>query len=209
MKTTSYFPSKDTVLNGWFQSLDTNIDTYAADLGLSPETVALLKNAATSGMTALDESIAAKLNAASKVAAKNTIIAASESIIRKEVTIIKKLAGYTDAIGAALGIVPLGSPFDPNGYQAEILGAANTAPGGEVTLRFSRAYGNIDGVNVYYRLQGQADFQFIIFHKRSPFVDETPLGQPGVPEVREYRIRATLDDSEIGLFSDPFVLTVA
>jgi len=27
--------------------------------------------------------------------------------------------------------------------------------------------------------------------------------------VREYRLHATLNDAEIGLFSDPFVLTVS
>ena len=119
------------------------------------------------------------------------------------------MPGYTEAIGEALGIVPSGAPFDPNAYQAEIISAINTNSGGEVTIRFRKTYGKIDGVNVYSRLQGQADWKLLGFKKLSPYLDETPLAQPGVPEVREYRVRAVHNDVEIGLFRDVTPLTVS
>ena len=145
---------------------------------------------------------------ASKVATKNTAVASATHLVRDQVALFKKQPGYTEAIGEVLGVVPSPSPFDPDTYQAKILSAVNTAPGGVVKVRFSKAYGNISGINLYYRLQGQTVFQLIGFRQNTPFVDDTPVAQPNVPEVREYQGIAVISDVEIGLASDIVAVTV-
>ena len=99
-------------------------------------------------------------------------------------------------------------PFDPNTYQAKILSAVNTAAGGVVKLRFSKANGKISGINLYVRLQGQTEFRLVGFRQLTPFVDDTPLAQPNVPEVREYQAVAVVSDVEIGIPSDIVAVTV-
>lgn len=142
------------------------------------------------------------------MAAKNAAVASASRLVRSQAQVFKRQPGYTEAIGEALGIIPSANPFDPNTYQAKIMSAVNSAPGGVVKLRFNKAHGNISGVNMYYRLQGQTAFQFIAFRQITPFVDNTPLAQPGVPEVREYQAIAVISDVEIGIPSDIVAVTV-
>jgi hypothetical protein len=42
-----------------------------------------------------------------------------------------------------------------------------------------------------------------------PYVDTTPLAAAGKPEIREYRIRAVINDEEIGDYSDTVQMTVS
>src|SRR6266853_4581574 len=145
-----FIGSSESAQRAFYQGFFNGIDAAATDLGLLPEMVAALKAQCTSAFTSIDDVIAARLSFASTVAAKNTAVAAASSFVKNEVSIIKRLPGYTDAIGASLGIIPPPSPFDPNTYQSKILSAVNSAPGGQVKIRFNKAYGNISGVNVYY-----------------------------------------------------------
>ena len=43
----------------------------------------------------------------------------------------------------------------------------------------------------------------------APYYDTRPLAQPGVPEVREYKVRGMVADDEIGQSSDIVSLTFA
>ena len=45
--------------------------------------------------------------------------------------------------------------------------------------------------------------------KTFPFLDETPLAQPGIPEQREYMARGVKGDDEIGQDSDIVTVTYA
>jgi hypothetical protein len=76
-------------------------------------------------------------------------------------------------------------------------------------VNFSKARGNIDAVHVFTRLQGTNDWTFLARDSQSPYIDTTPLAQAGKPEIREYRIRAVIDDVEIGDYSDTQQITVS
>ena len=56
----------------------------------------------------------------------------------------------------------------------------------------------IESVNVYSRLFGATAWKKLGMANNSPFADKTPLAQPGVPELREYRIRGVMKDEEVG-----------
>ena len=77
-----------------------------------------------------------------------------------------------------------------------------------MTLRFSKANGNINGVRMYRRIGGQGEWVDLGFKMLTPFVDDTPLAQPGVPELREYRCCGVIDDVNIGLMSEIVQLAV-
>lgn len=128
--------------------------------------------------------------------------------LRSTIARIKTNSGYTDAIGADLGIVGTDDAFDPNTYVAELKELILSAPG-QVTVTFGKAKGKIDGVNVYARRQGTSPWIFLGRDTQSPYVDTTPLAESGKPEIREYRIRGVIDDVEIGDYSVTRQITVS
>jgi len=62
-----------------------------------------------------------------------------------------------------------------------------------------------------YRNDGQlvAAWRLLDRDNHPPYVDSTPLAQPGVPEVREYRLMGVWSDQEVGQPSDVASITVA
>src|SRR5205085_12647644 len=142
------------------------------------------------------------------VGAAVTSSTADVADLRSTIAAIKTNSGYTPAIGADLGVVGSAGSFAPNTYQAELASVDQAGPN-QVTVKFGKAKGNIDGVHVYARLQGASDWKFLARDTQSPYVDTTPLGTVGKPEVREYRIRAVINDEEIGDYSDTAQVTVS
>jgi len=56
-----------------------------------------------------------------------------------------------------------------------------------------------EAINLYMRRKGETEWRLAVLRKRRfPAYDETPLAQPGVPEVREYRALGVVDDEETG-----------
>src|SRR5260370_1553323 len=92
--------------------------------------------------------------------------------------------------------------------------------GGVVQLDFDKSIS--DGVNIYAKRDGDADFVFLacraeVRQRRardtalaapksdegwSPYIDNRPLLVPTKPELREYKAVYVQSDAEIGLFSD-------
>lgn len=64
-----------------------------------------------------------------------------------------------------------------------------------------RKKGKTDGVNVYARAAGEANWTFLGRDTHSPYLGRRPLVRPGTPEVREYQVRAVHRDEEIGVAS--------
>ena len=75
-----------------------------------------------------------------------------------------------------------------------------------------------DGVNIYSKREGGADFIFLArdtclrrektgFGRQaaSPYIDNRPLLVAAKPELREYKAVNVLSDAEIGLFSNEVV----
>jgi hypothetical protein len=76
-------------------------------------------------------------------------------------------------------------------------------------VRFGKAGGKIDAVHVYMRRQGTSPWTFLARDSQSPYFDTTPLAEAGKPEIREYRIRAVINDEEIGDYSVTMQITVS
>ena len=82
-----------------------------------------------------------------------------------------------------------------------------SGPGGVVELDFDKSIS--DGVNLYSKRDGDADFIFLARDTASPYIDNRPLLVVGKPELREYKAVYVQSDAEIGLFSDEVVVNCA
>ena len=79
--------------------------------------------------------------------------------------------------------------------------------GGVVELDFDKSIS--DGVNIYAKRDGDADFVFLARDTASPYIDNRPLLVATKPELREYKAVYVQSDAEIGLFSNEVVVNCA
>ncbi len=124
--------------------------------------------------------------------------------LRLKVRNWKTLAGWgTSGSEGVLKVKGSEVAFDPSTYKPKL---KVTLEGGVVVVGF--VLGEADGVNIYARLRGTAAWRKLGMDTSSPYLDASPLAQPGVPEAREYLARGVLDDVEIGQDSDIVSMTV-
>lgn len=119
---------------------------------------------------------------------------------------VKASAAFTfDVIGKQLKIV--GGKFDPKNYKAELGQARQTGPN-TVVIPFRKAGGEVSGINLYRKREGEETPQLVNFFMRTPAVDPLPPATPGKGEQRAYSARAVINGKEIGQASDPVGVTV-
>lgn len=228
----SAIPTKDGDFLPWLNNYQLKIPGYAATFGISAAEVTQVAADYTLLNYLLNQIDVLDNDGQSRTAYKNLILkgaigsaagsypalptfgavppavpAGIRARVVSQVQRIKAHTAFTDAIGQDLDIVATPSSFDPTVFKPTI--TAKLTASLEVTLNFDKASGQIDGVNVYSRLQGQVAWKKLAFDSVSPYIDNSPLAQPGVPEVREYRARGVIADQEIGLPSDTVQVTVS
>jgi hypothetical protein len=203
-----FIPAGDDARKTWATAFKTKIATHGAAVGLTPAQVTAAQGKCDAIIGRIDDKAAKKNAWQSSIAACSSGNQSDFTDLRATIAGIKTNPGYTEAIGADLGVVGPGDVFDPTTYQAELKEVILSMPS-QVTVAFGKAKGNIDGVNVYSRRQGTSPWTFLARDTESPYVDTTPLAQPGTPEIREYRIRAVIDDVEIGEYSVTKQITVS
>ena len=135
---------------------------------------------------------------------KQVTRAAVEGRVRAIIRRFKSATGYTDAIGQALKIIGADDSTDLTSAKPDLT-ATPLAHGTE--LSFTK--GKSDGVNIYSKRDGEAEFVFLAHDTVAPYVDNRPLLAAGKPEVRRYKAIYVSNDAEIGQFSDEVVVTVA
>jgi hypothetical protein len=118
---------------------------------------------------------------------------------------IKAHPAYTAALGNLLGIVGPEDTTDLSAVAPIISGSDRT--GGVVQVDFVKL--TSDGVNLYSKRDGDADFVFLARDTATPYIDNRPLLTAGKPEIREYKAMFVLSDEEIGIFSHELVVNCA
>jgi hypothetical protein len=118
---------------------------------------------------------------------------------------IKAHPVYTVALGNLLGIEGPDGGIDLTGRQPDISG--NDRTGGQVEIDFNKL--TSDGVNIYSKRDGDADFVFLARDTQTTYLDNRPLKVPGKLEIREYKAMFVVDDQEIGIFSHELVVNCA
>jgi len=110
---------------------------------------------------------------------------------------IKAHPAYTPAIGEVLQIEGEETVFDGSTYKTKL--TLQTFMG-YVQIAFTKK--GVDGVNIYTRLQGQSEWQYLARDTESPYHDTRPLATPGTPETREYVAYGVKKDVQLPLPSD-------
>lgn len=205
----NYIPQDEGAESIWAQNFKVEAAKPANStaMGWDAATVTALTAAAQDVVDAIASKDAARNAYLAAVAAQDARLALGLGKIRPAVASGKKEATYTDAIGQALGVIGPEVTFDQGTYQAELRGV-KALGGGVVEVRFGKARGQVQAVRVRMRRGGQAAFTTVGTAMRSPWVDHTPLAQPGVPEVRDYEVVAVINDVEVGLPSQIVQVTV-
>jgi len=192
-----YISTTLSLLSLWLKQLRDTIPTYEVTLGLVPAQVTALQASCDAIIGKIDDAEAAGSAAKSARRDRDDTIKAEIALIAKAIGDLKRVDGYTEAIGQDLGVIGEADIFDPESYKTVLKGKA--FPG---YVEFTYKKLGVDGLNFYSRLKGTADWTFIGFDIESPFHDTRALAEPNKPETREFSAQGVLNDVEIGQRSD-------
>lgn len=131
---------------------------------------------------------------------KEQTVKEGRDFIRGQVKLIKASRAYKPSLGEMMNIISPSNKFNPDMYKPKI--KVTKTPDG---IKISFIKGLTHGVNIYRRTKNSDDWTFINRDNRSPYLDKSQLN--GHHEY-EYRVRAVIDDEEIGFFSDVVLVTV-
>ena len=204
-----YVPQDESSLAQWATNLSTQAGVGANSTAMGwGSSASNVSNAATAIVGAVETKEAARQAYLAAVAAQDTIIADSLGVIRPMVAQGKKEPTATEAIQKTLGVWGAEIDFDPQTYKA-VIRAVMAAGNGTLQIKFAKALGELDAVNLYSRKVGQTAWTMVCTMVRSPFLCHVNLTTPGQPENLEVRVRGVVGNDEIGLFSDTVAVTVA
>lgn len=181
------------------------IPTVGKDCGLGDPEIKAITDAATALQTAIhaDEQGRAAWRAA--VAHTNSLKEQSLPEIERLIAKMRTSPAWNEEREHVLMLAPPAvQTLQPDTVKPKL---ALSVAGGKVRVDWTR--GKLDGVNVYNRRRGEAAWRLLDRDNHPPYVDSTPLAQPGVPEVREYRLMGVWSDQEVGQPSDVASITVA
>ena len=203
--TNDYVPNKRDVRYRWYKNISINVVGEAVKFGGVAGDATAIKGVVDGIITRMD----ATKTASDALDSARTLESAAETAglaqVRAKVRNWKTLTGWA-ASGSedVLELTGSTATFDPASYQTALKAAL--VPGG-VRLDFTKK--GVEGVAVYARLHTAAAWKKAGSCNHSPFIDNTPLTQAGVPEQREYMARGLVNDVEIGQDSDSVKITFA
>ena len=191
-------PKREADLVNYTITIDNNVENVYKDLGLNPDGALKVKSTNAQMRTAIKkhgDAVNAEKTAKSEKDDAKVIGTTEIRSMHKEV---KAAKGYTEAIGLKVGITNVGgSTFDPSVYKPKV--TTKVMPG-RVVIEFVKS--ELNGVNVYVRLKGETTWTKLAYDTYSPYEDNRPLAQAGVPEHREYMVIGVIHDVEVTLKSD-------
>ncbi len=191
-----FIPQVIAQLKLWLNTYKTKIATHGATIGLTAGEITAQQADCDAMITKINDADIAKQAQQASVNTQNQTIKIKLPNITNMAKRVKTHAGYTGAIGEELGIVGDEHVFDPATYQTVL---KLRMDGGTIRIDFTRI--DVEGINIYTRLQGQANWNFLARDTSSPYHDTRPLSQAGVAETREYMAFGVVNDTQIGLQS--------
>lgn len=126
------------------------------------------------------------------------VVAGIEARRELWVKMVKGSPGYDSAtIGATLRIEAPVNAFNPSTYTARMSDVSSPAAK-QVRFKFGKAYGDVDGVNLYGRKSGETSWLPLGRFNATPANAVVPVAN-GNPEEWQFEARAVKRDKEIGL----------
>jgi len=205
MPKSDFIPRTDSDFLVWHDQFKTSVLAQAATFGLVAADTTPITNDNTDIHAKVTSVNSTSAIATQAVADKNTSRANANKHARALAARIKAHPAYTVALGSLLGIEGPQDTTDLTTSKPTLTGIDQT--GGVVELDFDKSIS--DGVNLYAKRDGDADFVFLARDTASPYIDNRPLLVATKPELREYKAVYVQSDAEIGLFSDEVVVNCA
>ena len=205
LMTQDYVPNKRNDRKTWYANLSANVVAEAVKFGGLAADATAVKTAVDGVITKMGITNTAQDAVDSARTLEGNAEQAALALVRAKVASWKKLSGWA-ASGSAqvLEVVGSSTTLDPSSYHTSL--KASLVPGG-VKLTFTKK--GVEGVVIYSRIAGTANWLKVGSCNHSPFIDHTPLAHAGVPEQREYMARGMVKDAEIGQDSDAVTVTFA
>ncbi|MCL5030472.1 MAG: hypothetical protein M1480_15785 [Bacteroidetes bacterium] len=199
-----YLPKRDGDLDSYESTFVSKYPGIAAQLGIGTEeansTLAIIANHKTAYSTMNEKKAEGKSAVENNAAAKSLAIAE----IRRVAQQLKSNKGYTDAVGFELGIV--GSAESGSDLESIKPTLKTKIVGGNVVVSFDKQ--KMDGVKIYSKRTGEAEFGFLAIDTASPYEDNRPKLNGGAPEERQYYAFYLLDDAQVGQQSGIISVTI-
>ncbi|HMU39209.1 MAG TPA: hypothetical protein PKE31_09375 [Pseudomonadota bacterium] len=199
-----YFPRADADLLIWLQNLRDQLPGCATAVGMDAATKKSVLDLSTQLTQAIEADEKAYQAYRTAVAHSATMKATTLASLAAALDHVSTAPGCTDAIRVALRLQ--GSQTHAVSVSSYKVPLAAEAMPGRVVLRWKK--GPLDGVNVYGQRGSETEWRFLGRDNRSPYDDVRPLGTPGVPEERRYRVIGVVDDTEVTPESDTVTITL-
>ncbi len=179
----------------WATTYKTRIVADGATLGLTAGEITTEQTRAQNIVDGVGEINAAITAKESAVGTASTKISDAEKAIRATVARMKTHPAYTDNLGQDLGIVGDEQTVDIHTAQPELKSSKDPS-GWRIDFNLK---GFFDGVNIYRKVAGEADFTFLALDTSSPYIDTDGTAiKPGT----SYRAFYILSENEVGLVSN-------
>ncbi len=200
-----FIPKAIALILAWVANFKTQLTTYAPTLNLSTQQVTDMSASCDKITQAINDTTQKLHDYEVSKNLRDSIVAEELQKMRASANLFKLNPAYTDGIGQAFDIISTpDTPVDPQTFKSEI---SLSLGHGFVAVKFTKK--GVEGVNVYCRLKGEANWTLLSLAMHSPYNDNRPLANPAVPENREYMIIGVLNDMEIGVPSDIASITFA
>lgn len=125
---------------------------------------------------------------------------------RETVGLIKRLEGYTEALGLDLMIVRVkGDPPNLNEVQPNF--SFTSKP--DFKVRVTGSMQGFKSANIYYRRRGENNYSFVGYLTNLPGELTITPAAPGVPEKGDIKAIFVEKNVEVGIFSDNSELTLS
>lgn len=182
------------------EDYDQNIGTVVKALGLNPIEMEEAKTVCKTMISINNRLEDVRLQVKMLTEERNLEFRNGKKFFREQAKRIKSARGYQESYGELLGINTNSSTIDYDDHKP-VIKVIKMADG--IRIEFNKK--GTDGVNIYRRAENSNDWTFINRDNRSPYLDNSHLN--GHNEY-EYRVRAVIDDIEVGHFSDVVLVTV-
>jgi len=194
-----YIPRSEPQLAIWLANFGKKITAHGQNLGLTAEEIKLAETRSAETSAKIVEVEQKKTEVQQIVALKDDLKSETLTSIRNFVTRIKAHTSFNEGNGQDLGIfAPNAATAMAKGNSIKTVLKAEVLPG---RVRLSFVKKSFSGVNIYTRLVGTVNWQFLARDNNSPYDDERPLVN-GQPEKREYMAIGVVGDDEVGQPSD-------
>ena len=205
MSKTDFIPSTDSEFVAWHDNFKVAAQAKQAEGGILAEDVIQIEN----DNGELHAKLAAKTLAAAAhkqaTAEFQAIHERAEANSRGVARRVKAQATYQPGLGAFFGIEGPDASVDLANAKPHLSGVDLT--GGKVEIRFNKL--KSDGICLYCKREGDADWIVVAHPTVSPFVDNRPLLHADKPEIRRYTGVYMQKNQEIGQYSDEVVVNCA